>query len=257
MDKDLPIPVDHGFWMNVSPNDYATYGIYFFGNYDPEMTSVVKHLVKPGDHVWDVGTERGWFTLLMASIVGMNGKVDSFEAFPPTVEKLKNNVELNKFSNVRINSAGVSEKKGKMWFVPPSDTVTSNISFLENCNGVGYLTEDFQEGALEIPTLSLDDYYREHVKGRVSFIKMDIEGAELSALKGAIEMLKKDRPVLGIEFNRQTAIRAGNSVEEVYAFLQALGYKFYYFYDKFFEFNLGDHPDKDLVINVYCFPKEL
>ena len=146
IDRDLPIPINHGFWMNVSPNDYATYGIYFFGNYDPEMTSVVKHYVKPGDTVWDIGTERGWFTLLMASIVGENGRVDSFEAFPPTVQKLKANVELNNFKNVNIVSGGVSDKAGKMWFVPPSDAVTGNQSFLENCNGVGYLTDKEEKG---------------------------------------------------------------------------------------------------------------
>ena len=255
VNDELKIPTKQGFWMNASPRDYATYGIYFFGNYDPSMTSVFSHLIKPGETVWDVGTERGWFTLQMAAIVGAEGRVDSFEAFPPTVIKLRNNVDLNHFSWVNINGFAVSDSKGKMWFVPPSNEVTKNVSFLNDCNGVGYLTSEIQQGAIEVNTINLDDYYLSQKIQRLSLMKMDIEGAEVSALKGAKNLILHDKPIIAIEFNRQTALRANSSIEELHALLISYGYKLFLFERKFVPFNLSLYNnEEDVVINVYCFP---
>jgi FkbM family methyltransferase len=253
VNDELTVHVKSNFWMNVSPRDYATYGIYFFGTYDPSMTSVFSHLVKPGETVWDIGTERGWFTLHLAKLVGQTGRVDSFEAFPPTFKKLQANVELNKLNWVNTNCVGVSNKKSRMWFVPPSNAVTNNISFLNDCSGVGYLTDEFQKGAIEVNTISLDDYYTLQNIQKLSLIKMDIEGAEVSALKGAQNLIVKDKPIIAIEFNRQTALRAGSSVEELNELLISYGYKMYLFEGRFIPFNLADH-NGDIVLNVYCFP---
>ena len=255
VNDELRIPTRQGFWMNVSPRDYATYGIYFFGNYDLSMTSVFSHLIKPGETVWDVGTERGWFTLQMASLVGQEGRVDSFEAFFPTVKKLQNNVGINNFSWVNVNGVAVSDSKGKMWFVPPSNEVTKNVSFLNDCNGVGYLTTEFQQGAIEVDTISLDDYYYSQKIQKLSLIKIDIEGAEVSALKGARNLILKDKPIIAIEVNRQTALRANSSIEELQALLIGYGYKLFLFEGKFIPFNLSLYNNQeDVVLNVYCFP---
>lgn len=250
---ELKVHVNPNFWMNVSPRDYATYGIYFFGTYDPLMTSVFTHLIKPGETVWDVGTERGWFTLHMAKLVGPTGRVDSFEAFPPTFEKLNRNVALNNLPWVRTNCAGVIDKKTKMWFVPPSNQVTNNIDFLNDCSGVGYLTDRYKDGAIEVNTISMDEYYTEQNIQKLSLVKIDIEGAEVNALRGAKNIILKDRPVIAIEFNRQTALRANSSVEELNELLISYGYKLYLFDNKFVPFDLAAHSG-DIVLNVYCFP---
>ncbi len=253
VNDELRIPTSQGFWMNVSPKDYATYGIYFFGNYDPFMTSVFSHLIKPGETVWDIGTERGWFTLQMAALVAENGRVDSFEAFPPTVKKLKANVDLNKFSWVSVNGVAVSDSNSKMWFVPPSNEVTKHVSFLNHCNGVGYLTDTFQPGAIEVTTINLDDYYASQNIQKLSLIKIDIEGAEVSALKGARKLILKDKPIIAIEFNRQTALRASSSVEELNELLVSYGYKLFLFERKFIPFDLSLYKNEDIVLNLYCF----
>jgi FkbM family methyltransferase len=255
VNEELRIPTKSRFWMNVSPKDYATYGIYFFGTYDPSMTSVFAHLIKPGETVWDVGTERGWFTLQMGKLVGPTGRVDSFEAFPATCQKLASNVSMNKMNWVNVNCVGVSNTNGKMWFVPPSNSVTHHVSFLNECNGIGYLTDQYIEGAIEINTISLDDYYLSQNINRLSLIKIDIEGAEVNALRGARNLIAKDKPIIAIEFNRETAVRAGSSVEELEEILVAYGYVLYLFKGQFIPFKLNDFAG-DFVLNVYCFPKK-
>jgi FkbM family methyltransferase len=250
---ELKIFTSQNFWMRASPKDYATYGIYFFGTYDPSMTAIFSHLVKPGETVWDVGTERGWFTLQLATLVGDSGRVDSFEAFPPTFDKLKINVDLNNMNWVNINCAAVSEFNSRMWFVPPSNKITNNISFLNDCSGVGYLTDKFEQDAIEVNAINLDDYYAKNNIQKVGLIKMDIEGAEVSALKGAKKLILKDKPVLAIEFNRQTALRANSSVEELNEILIAYGYRLFIFDKKFIPFNLSLYTSDDIVMNVYCF----
>lgn len=255
VNEDLKIPTSQSFWMYASPKDYATYGIYFFGTYDPSMTSVFSHLIKPGETVWDIGTERGWFTLQMASLVGENGRVDSFEAFPPTVEKLKNNVNLNNFNWVHVNGVAVSDSNSKMWFVPPSNKVTNNVSFLDDCNGVGYLTAKHEPDAIEVDTINLDDYYESQKIEKLSLIKIDIEGAEVSALKGAQKLILKDRPIIAIEYNRPTALRAESSIEELNELFILWGYKLFLFDKKFIPFNLELYKgQQDVVLNVYGFP---
>lgn len=254
VDDELKVPTSQGFWMRASPKDYATYGIYFFGNYDLSMTSVFSHLIKPGDTVWDIGTERGWFTLQMAMLVGANGRVDSFEAFPPTVEKLKANVDLNNFHHVHVNGVAVCDVNSKMWFVPPSNNVTNNISFLDHCNGIGYLTVSQESGAIEVNTINLNDYYESEKIQKVSLMKIDIEGAEVSALRGADKLIRKDKPVIAIEYNRQTALRGGSSVEELNELILSYNYKLFLFEKKFIPFDLSKHTSEDIVLNVYCFP---
>jgi FkbM family methyltransferase len=252
--EEIKVHTKANFWMYVSPRDYATYGIYFFGIYDEAMTSIFTHLIKPGETVWDVGTERGWFTLHMANLVGKDGRVDSFEAFPPTVEKLKRNVAANNMTWVNVNGVAVSDSNSKMWFIPPSNDVTGNDSRFDDHSGVGYLTGEHKPGAIEVNTLRLDDYYIEQKIQKVSLIKMDIEGAEVSALKGAKNLILKDKPIIAIEFNRLTALRANSSVEELRDLLVSYGYQLFLFDRKFTPFDLADHKDEDLVINVYCFP---
>ena len=157
-DDELIVNTSGGFRMAVSPRDYISHRIFFYGEYDGGMSGVIRHHVWPGQTVWDIGAERGWFTLLMATIVGNEGRVDAFEAFPSNALKLKANVGLNSINCVNINAAAVSDFAGKMWFVPPSNEVTKEHKSLDHCGGVGYLTSERQADAIEVPTLTLDEY---------------------------------------------------------------------------------------------------
>lgn len=256
--EELLVYTKGGFKMLVSPHDYISYEIYFMGLYDPLMTSFLQAHIFEGNVCWDIGAERGWFTLLMADLVGKTGRVDSFEAFPPNFVKLKNNVDLNQFEWVTANNIAISDSTSKMFFVPPSDEVTRYVSFLQDCGGVGYLTQNPTPNSIEVPTVSLDDYVSTHPLKRLDFIKIDIEGAEYLALLGARNVISKFRPKIVIEYNRDALLRTGASIEKLDELLDQYGYDRYTFYGKMEKLQLEkykDLPDSSVVFNIYCFPR--
>jgi hypothetical protein len=74
-------------------------------------------------------------------------------------------------------------------------------------------------------------------------------------LKGAKKLIEKDKPVLAIEFNRQTALRANSSIEELCEMIRDYGYEMYLFHEKFTPFDITAYKGvQDVVVNVYCFP---
>jgi len=256
-DVDLPVRTRYGFTINASPRDYASYGIYFFGDYDPRMTDAIRHMLRPGMTAWDVGTERGWFTCLMASCVGKGGRIDAFEAFPGNQARLRGNLALNDFPQVHVHAAAVSDRAGVLRFEPPSDAIT-NQSYLSDCSGVGYLTQAASPTAIEVPAVTLDEIAEREKITRLDFIKMDIEGAETAAFRGARETLRRFRPVLAVEYNRATLRRAGSSLEELDRLLAAAGYDRQHLTTTFNPVDLKKAeslPDEQVVFNAYCFPK--
>lgn len=258
--REMVVTTKLGFKMAVSPNDYASYGIYFFGEYDPPMTAFMQKFLEPGGVCWDIGTERGWFTLVMAATVGASGRVDAFEAYPPNYEKLMNNIALNGYSQVTARNLAVSDREGTLFFVPPSDEITHHVDFLENCSGVGFVTAYEQDDTIPVEAVSLDAHVKKHPLTRLDLIKIDIEGEELRALHGAEQTIRLFHPLMAIEYNRETSIRAGSSIEELDDFLDGLGYdRFSLVCDSGTSFHLvplndlNDIPD---VHNVYCFHKD-
>ena len=157
VDTELPVATAAGFTMQVSPRDYISHTIYFFGDYDPPMTHFLQNFLRPGLIAFDVGAERGWFTLLMARCVGPAGEVHAFEAFPPTAEKLRNNLRLNAIDWVRVNELAVTDVSGRVRFHPPTDAMVTPLPFLRRCGGIGYVASSGGPGTIEMPGISLDD----------------------------------------------------------------------------------------------------
>jgi FkbM family methyltransferase len=246
------------FLMRVSPHDYVSHRIFFWGEYDPVMSSMMKAHITEGSVCWDVGTERGWFSLLMGRLVGPGGRVDGFEAFPPNFKKLQENIELNNFHWVHPHNLAVSDHAERMFFVPPSNEVT-NHSGLEDCNnGVGYLTSDNSPGSIEVSTCTLDEQASEMKLDRLDFIKIDIEGAEVAALRGARETIIRFQPKIAVEYNRKAALRARTSMQELDDLLEGYGYDRYVYEGCLKKVQLkkwkGDS-DEEAVFNVYCYPR--
>jgi len=142
----------------------------------------------PGDIVIDGGGCWGDTTLYFAAKVGSGGKVYCYEFESGNLDVLRQNLELNPNlqGSVEIVENALWEKSGEVLSYDPVGPATTIA-----------LRQD-QSALAQTTTLSIDDLVNQQSLPKVDFIKMDIEGAELNALKGAEQSLRAFRPSLAI-----------------------------------------------------------
>ena len=85
------------------------YNLSIDGFYEPKETELVKREVKKGNIVIDVGASIGYYTLLLSRLVGNSGKVFAFEPFENRIEILKQNIDINDYSNITIEKKIISD----------------------------------------------------------------------------------------------------------------------------------------------------
>ena len=147
---------------------------------------LAKRPLKKGDTVVDCGAYVGEFTLYAAAAVGPSGKVVAFEPDPEIFGKLEANIVLNGLGNVTAVPKGLWSADGALKFV--GDSV----------KGYSFIAADKDPAAIEVPVASLDSELDRLGIGSVDFIKMDVEGAEIEAVRGARRTLGSGAPALAI-----------------------------------------------------------
>ncbi len=167
-----------------------------------------------GDCVIDGGTCWGDIALYFAHRVGDRGRVIGFEFIPSNLHILQENLELNPAlrKNVTVVERALWNKSDLPIFYS-DDGPGSSVS-LEDRSGDCGRTE----------TLTIDDLVERKSLPQVDFIKMDVEGAELAALQGAAETLKRFRPKLAISIYHRLS---DFFVIPEFIFGLDLGYSFY------------------------------
>jgi len=148
----------------------------WLGTYEREKLRYVAGFVRPGMTVFDVGAHAGYYTLCFSRLVGSGGKVYAFEPNPSNLAHLDYHLTINRIANVEVIAAAVSDRAGTVKFSASAD---------------GYQGKLAEQG-IEVRCVRLDGYPIPDV------IKMDIEGAEGSALLGAAEILAQRRTHLFI-----------------------------------------------------------
>jgi FkbM family methyltransferase len=179
------------------------------GTYEPEQTRLFEERLRAGDTVLDVGAHVGYYTLLSSVLVGPGGSVWAFEPNPQNAGFLRRHAQVNGCANVRVTEAAVSDEAGRARF----DFGTGS--------GTGRLAGG---GALEVATVRLDDFVREHGIAPAA-VKIDVEGGELRVLEGARDTLAAHRPVLFLSTHGAEVHRACMALlrEAGYAFRPILG----------------------------------
>ena len=151
--------------------------------YESFETMLIQKEIKRENVVLDIGAHIGYYTLIFAKLVGKNGKVYAFEPEPTNFDLLKKNVEINGYKNVVLINKAVSNKNGKTkLYLGKENTADHRI----------YKSDDSRK-FIEIETVKLDDYFKNHRK--VDFIKMDVQGAEYSVLQGMSKLLKNNKTI--------------------------------------------------------------
>jgi len=149
--------------------------------------------VGTGETVIDAGGCYGDTALYFAHKAGETGRVFSFEFMPDNIKVFQRNLALNPILAERIE------------IVPnPLWSVSGERLFVEGSGPAAHVTPSPKDlASTQVETLRIDDLVQRQHLARVSFIKMDIEGAELEALKGAEATIRRDRPKLAISVYHQ------------------------------------------------------
>ena len=187
----LPNPtVAYGHVMYWDSRSYHYAMEYTSESYEKDTILLLKGLILPGMTIIDLGAHIGIYSLLAAQLVGNEGKVYSFEPEPSNYALLLKNITANGYDNIirGINKA-ITDKPGSVSF------------FLgENSSGVGsiYAAPGTGTDNILVETTTLDDFIESEGWPSIHLIKMDVEGAEIEALKGAEDILKNNDVNLAI-----------------------------------------------------------
>jgi FkbM family methyltransferase len=184
--------------------DLATYPdcCMAVGIYELDTLRLLRGLLKPGDHFVDCGANIGYFTFAAARRVGPGGRVDAFEPDPLNRARLEAHLAANGSpTNVRVHAVALSHAAGEATLYHPADSSRNHgeASLFAPAGNTATI-------AHKVVTARLDAL----LDGPPQLIKMDIEGAELTALKGMTALLRAAAPpALVIEHNPESAAAAG------------------------------------------------
>ena len=176
--SNLPLPIITGRlrgkrWIVGSSLHRCWMGVYEY-----EKQQLITRVVQPNTVFYDVGANVGFYTLLGSRLVGA-GKVFAFEPLAKNLEYLNRHLALNHIQNVEVLDVAVSGENGSARFE------------VEATGSMGHLSHG---GTVKVQTATLDSLLEQ---GRIlppNYIKMDIEGAELAALRGAQRCIRQYRP---------------------------------------------------------------
>lgn len=219
----LPLWVSPGLlWL--ARND-ALGDQLFIRTFERDERAFVSKFLLPGMAVVDVGANAGLYTVIAAKRVGPSGCVIAFEPSPRELRQLRTHLRLNRCANVAIEEVALGEAggRGDLLIVEGHET---------GCNSF-HLAGGDAAGTrpLSVAIRTLDDYYRQGRFSRVDFIKMDIEGAELSALRGATDVFRDLQPVLLCEIVEERTAPWRYRGREIVDLVRSWGYEWFGFAD--------------------------
>jgi FkbM family methyltransferase len=190
---------------------------------EPHVLRWMRKALRPGDTFLDVGAHYGWMSMVACGQVGAAGKVVAFEPSPPLIEILQYNKKANRFRQMEIVPEAVADSTGQtaMFYLENRGESFLNSLVAHSNESAGKLTE--ASSTIQVPTVSLDDYCAK-TNRQPNTVKIDIEGAELLALRGCSRLLKECRPDFIVAIH-PTWLPAGQKAAEIFELFRDHRYK--------------------------------
>jgi FkbM family methyltransferase len=178
---------------------------------EAEIVEVMLRALRPGDVAVDGGACQGFFTVLMAQLVGKEGAVYSFEPYKESYRRLRNNVKKN---NVEDSTVLM---KNPLWYCPEM----VSISFADHPGQHSIV----RNGDDSLEAATLDMFFRSSVALVPRLIKLDVEGSEQYVMMGAEKMLQRHPPYIVAELNEAALAKYGFSQQSFRHTMSEFGYE--------------------------------
>lgn len=202
--------------------------------YDRLSRQLIRKCILPDDNCVDVGAHTGDVLKFIAKQVP-KGQHMAFEPIPQFYEYLKSNWE----GRVRIYPYALSDTSGKSEF-----QWVKNAPAYSGLKKRQYKVRQADIETIEVETRRLDGF--KNPEKSIRFIKIDVEGAELLVLNGALEILRTDRPFILFEFGLGASEYYKTTTKELYQFFNTKDYGL---------FTLKDALKKKPALNFDTFDK--
>jgi len=215
MSQSFSIQLGKFLYKNAFPLYNSLYPV-FKRKQDARELELIGSIVKQGFNVLDIGANIGFYTEVLSKLAGPKGCVHAFEPEATNFKYLLHNCE--QFKNVKLINKAVSNKTGP---------IKIYLSKMLNVDHRTYPVDDAAE-VMEIDATSIDDYLKMNNISQIDFIKMDIQGFEMAALKGMEKTLKNNPEVKIItELWPYGLKKAGSSVFEIVDFANSEKFNIY------------------------------
>lgn len=232
------VETNDGLKYLLNSKNYPDQRILYDGVFERESTNFVSRFCKEGMYCIDVGANFGYYSVLIASLVGEYGKVVCFEPSKIFRERLLENIELNSLKNIIVFETGLSNRKATEKMYIGSQTATMHwVEGEDNGATPSILSIELDSLDIIFPSLKIE---------KIDFIKADIDGHELYFLKGAEQTIRKFKPTILLEVNNLHYWKAGVNIFDFHKFVVDLGYSIYQ------EGTLKEITDLELFLPAAC-----
>ncbi len=190
----------------------------------------------------DIGANRGEVAIFLAK---NSQSVLAFEPVDDNIQKFKNNIELNRYSNIEIIPNVVSDSNGEMDF------------YLYESNGhhsLGKLGDKDPKEVKKVKSITLDNFAKERGLESIDILKVDVEGFELNVFKGAESLLKEQKiKCIIFEISKLPLEQFNFNAVDIYKYLKKQGYEIFNlldekiseeYFDQIFHEDLAAYPKK-------------
>lgn len=191
--------------------------VYLDGDFERHLRDVLVRLDLEGKFCVDVGANIGLHTVFLSRRVGANGKVFAFEPERHNFDLLQRNIALNGLTNVEAHRMALSDHRGF------AELSVDAVNF-----GNHHITASNAAQTQRIETVEADSVLEKTPPGSIGFIKIDVQGHEVSVLRGMRRTLERNPGViLCVEVSPSHLRDAGTSARELVDELRALGFQGY------------------------------
>jgi FkbM family methyltransferase len=204
----------HGYEMELSASDWMErYALHTGTFYSAEVVKVVATVLRAGDCFVDVGANIGFVTLCASRIVGEHGRILSFEPNVSLVARLERMLSRNGILNVTVLPYAAGSETGEIGFSQDAH------------HGNNHVIADTALAPVVVPIRRVDDVLRGTLPatGNV-MVKIDVEGAEMMALLGMPELIRRPQTAFLVEMCDEWLHRNGSSATGIFHMMTEAGY---------------------------------
>jgi FkbM family methyltransferase len=215
----IPLRLPFGAWW-LAEASALDHELMLDGFEGPE-THFVSRVLRPGMTVLDIGAHHGLYTLLASKRVGNAGRVIAFEPSGRERKRLKRHLRVNGCANVSVEEVALGDCSGEV-----------NLFVVEGrddwCNSLRAPAVTGRTQIVRVEVRTLDEVLETLRVSSVDFIKLDVEGAELSLLRGACQLLRSEwRPAILAEVQDIRTEPWGYAAREIVGYLKNANYRWF------------------------------